>query len=124
MKKEVMAKILLVGYIADLLRERERILHAAGHEVTAAYSFVTASTAIDGELFDAAVLGYTVPENERNQLARALKQANPAAKIIMIYFDSLTHTQLADALLQTTASAEDVLRAVNHILNPQARPPS
>ena len=63
-----------------------------------------------------------MPESERNRLARAIKQANPPAKIIMIYFDSVNNTQLADALLQTTASAEDVLRAVNHILNPpQAR---
>jgi DNA-binding NtrC family response regulator len=117
-----MAKVLLVGYIADLLRDRERILRAAGYEVTAAYSFATAANAIKQGFFDAAVLGYTVPEHERNQLARAIKQANPAAKIIMIYFDSVNNTQLADALLQTTASAEDVLRAVNHILNaPQPR---
>ena len=92
-----MAKVLLVGYIAELLQERERTLLAAGYEVIVAQSFATASTIVAQKLFDVAVLGFSVPENERNQLARGIKQANPSAKIIMIYFDSIKNTELADA---------------------------
>lgn len=116
-----MARVLLVGYIAELLQERERTLRAASYEVTVAHSCATASAAIRQEHFDVAVVGFSVPEEERNQLAHALKQANPAAKIIMVYFASIKNTELADALLQTTAGAEEVLRAVNHILNAQKR---
>lgn len=116
-----MARVLLVGYVPEFLKEREKTLRAAGHEVTAAPSFATASTAIERELFDVAVMGVSVPDDERNQLARRLKHASPAAKIIMLYFTSVKNTELADALMQAGASAEEVLRAVNHLLNERDR---
>jgi hypothetical protein len=37
----------------------------------------------------------------------------------MIYFASVQNTELADALIPTTASAQEVLRAVNHVLKTQ-----
>jgi DNA-binding NtrC family response regulator len=116
----IMAKVLLVGYIAELLQERERTLRAAGYQVMVSPSFATASTAVAQELFDVAVLGFSVPENERNHLARAIKQANPSAKIIMIYFDSIKNTELADAIIPTTAGPDEILRAVHHILTSQS----
>jgi CheY-like chemotaxis protein len=115
-----MAKILLVGYIAELLLERERTLRAAGYTVTVASTFASASAVIKHK-FDLAILTFSVPEDDRNQLARALKDADPNTKIIMTYFASVKNTELADALMQNTASAEDILRAVNHLLNVQDR---
>ncbi|MBZ5504770.1 MAG: hypothetical protein LAO78_04705 [Acidobacteriia bacterium] len=116
-----MARVLLVGYIAELLREREQMLRASGYEVTVAQSLATATAAIAQEVFDVAILGFSVPEAERNQVAQALKQANPSTKIILIYFSSVRNTELADALMQTTASAEEVVRAVNHLLGAPSR---
>ena len=116
-----MAKVLLVGYIVELLQERERTLQDAGYQVTVALSFATAATAIQQELFDVAVLGFSIPDDERTQLATAIKQANPATKIIMIYFASIKNTELADALLQTTAGSAGLLRAISHILGAQSR---
>ena len=112
-----MANILLVGYIADLLQERERTLRAAGYSVTVASAFATASAAIQREQFQLAILSFSVPEDDRNRLARALKAADPNTKIIMTYYASVRNTELADALMQNNASAEDILRAVNHLLN-------
>jgi DNA-binding NtrC family response regulator len=112
----IMARVLLVGYIPELLLERERTLRSAGYEVTVGPSLATAAAAIEQEFFDAAVLSFSVPEEDRNQLARALKNVQPEAKILMTYFDSLKNTELADALMPTTASAEELVRAVNHLL--------
>jgi DNA-binding NtrC family response regulator len=111
-----MAKVLLVGLIREHLEERRKVLLAARLQVHLADSLSTAYHANEHEAFDVAVLGYSIPEQERNQLALALKQAHPEIKIIMIYFSSIQNTDLADALLPTTAGAEEVLRAVNHIL--------
>jgi DNA-binding NtrC family response regulator len=111
-----MARVLLVGYIPELLLERERTLRSAGYEVTVGPSLATAAAAIQQEFFDAAVLDFSVPEEDRNQLARALKNVQPEAKILMTYFDSVKNTELADALMPTTASAEELVRAVNHLL--------
>ena len=112
-----MAKVLLVGYIREFLDTEKNVLHAAGYQVTMATTLETAHQAINQQTFDVAVLGYSVPQQERTQLATRLKQASPAAKIIFIYFASLQNTQLADALVPTTASAQEVLRAVDHLLS-------
>jgi DNA-binding NtrC family response regulator len=112
-----MAKVLLVSYITELLQERERVLLSAGYHVTVAGSYAPAVAAIAQEVFDAAVLGFSVPEAERTHLAQELKRANPATKILMIYFDKVPATDMADALIPTSASAEDVLRAVHHLLD-------
>ncbi|HEY1938171.1 MAG TPA: hypothetical protein VGJ33_09575 [Candidatus Angelobacter sp.] len=111
-----MARVLLVGYVAEFLQSSDRVLRAAGHQVTTAPSFITAITTIELGSFDVAILGFSVPAPERSELARRLKQASPGAKIIMLYFSDIEHTELADALLPTTSSAEDVLRTVNHLL--------
>jgi DNA-binding NtrC family response regulator len=112
----MMAKILLVGYIAELLRDRESTLRAADHSVTVASTLATATAAIQREKFDLAILSFSVPEADRNQLARALKEAGPDTKIIMTYYASVSNTELADALMQNNASSEEILRAVNHLL--------
>ncbi len=112
-----MAKVLLVGYIREFLEEQKNVLHAAGHQVIMGLTFEAAHQAINQETFDVAILGYSVPRQERNQLAARLKQANPPAKIILIYFASTQNTELADALVPTTASAQEVLRAVDHLLS-------
>jgi DNA-binding NtrC family response regulator len=117
-----MARILLVGYIPALLEERERFLRAAGHDVTVAVSFSTAFIAIQQSPIDVAIFGYTVPEEERNQLAAALKDACPSAKIIMRYLTSVNNTELADALMPTTATADELLRAINHLISKSRGP--
>jgi DNA-binding response OmpR family regulator len=112
-----MARILLVSYIPELLQERDRVLREAGYEVTLGPSYAAACLAIDQETFDVAVLGFSVPEEDRNQMARALKAYSSSTQIIMIYFASVENTELADALLPTSAGPEDVLRAVNHMVS-------
>jgi DNA-binding NtrC family response regulator len=119
-----MARVFLVGYIPELLQERERILRAAGHIVTVGPSFAAASAAIAQETFDVAILGFSVPEAERNQLARTLKEASPSTRLIMIYFTSVKNTELADALMPTSAGAEEILRAINHIVGKNREKPA
>ena len=116
-----MARVLLVSHVAELLQERERTLRSAGYEVTVEQSCADAAGAIRNGSFDAAVLGFSLPEEERNQLARDIKRANPAAKIIMMYFASVKNTDPADAILQSSVGSQEVLRAINHILNASSR---
>ena len=119
-----MAKILLVGYIAELLQERERTLRSAGYAVTLASTYASASAAIQKQKFELGILSFSVPEVDRNMLARALKDTDPKTKILITYSTSIRNTELADALMQNTASAEDILRAVNHLLNIRSREPA
>jgi DNA-binding response OmpR family regulator len=114
-----MAKVLLVSYIRELLEERNNVFHAAGHHATIAADQKAAHQAIEQNTFDVAVLGFSIPEQERNEMARRLTQSNSDTRIVMIYFTSVQNTELADALIPTTASAQEVLRAVNHVLKTQ-----
>jgi DNA-binding NtrC family response regulator len=114
-----MARVLLVSHIAELLQEREQTLRAAGYEVTAEQSCAGAAT--QKGPFDAVVLGYSLPEEERNQLARDIKRANPDAKIIMMYFASVKNTDAADVILQSSSGPQELLRAIHHILNSRKR---
>ena len=111
-----MAKVLLVGYVHELLEDRRNALCAAGHQVTLALGAEAAYQAIPREIFDVAVLGYTVSETERHEVARRLTQTSPDVKIVMVYFNSLKNTELADVLIPTTANAQEMVRAVNHVL--------
>ena len=112
-----MASVLLAGYVPEFLEVRDKVLRAAKYEVTVSPTWASATAAIGQKIFDVAVLDFSIPEDERNRLARAIKQASPATRIIMIYFASIKNAELADALLQTSASAEDMVRAVHHLLN-------
>jgi len=116
-----MARVLLVSHIAELLREREQTLRAAGYEVTVEQSCAEAAGAIKSGPFDAAVLGFSLPEEERNQLAREIKRANPEAKIIMMYFASVKNTDPADVIVQSSAGPQELLRVINHILGSRKR---
>lgn len=111
-----MARVLIVSYITELLQARERVLRSAGYEVTAAQSLAAATNAIQQQVYDAAVLGFSVPEEQRTQLARQLKRENSAVKVLMLYFETIPTTDLADALMPTTANNEEILRAVHHLL--------
>ncbi|HEY7405877.1 MAG TPA: hypothetical protein VIB39_20295 [Candidatus Angelobacter sp.] len=119
-----MAKVLLVGYIRELLEERDHALRAAGYQPAMAATQEAAFQAIEQDIYDVAVLGFSVPEQERNEMARRLARANPDIRIVMIYFDNLKNTELADALIPTTAGAQDVLRTVSHVLKTQKSPNS
>lgn len=114
-----MARVLLIGYIRELMEERRNALIAGGFEVEIASTAEQATQVIARSTFDAAVLGFSVPEMERTRFARDLLAANPAIKIIMLYFSNIKNTELAHALLPTTASVADIFRAVTHVLKPE-----
>jgi CheY-like chemotaxis protein len=117
----IMAKILLAGYVRELVEDSDKALRSAGYDVTLALTYADALLAAEQQVFDIAVLGYTVPEEERSQLARVIKQTSPATQIIIFYFDDVSHSEHADVLIRTTASAEDLLRAVEYTVSKHDR---
>jgi CheY-like chemotaxis protein len=117
----IMAKILLAGYVRELVEDSDKVLRASGYDVTLALTYADALQAAERQTFDIAVLGYTVPEEERAQLARTIKQTSSATQIIIFYFDDVSRSEHADVLIRTTASAEDLLRAVEYTVNKRDR---
>lgn len=110
-----MATILLVEYEGASL-ERRRGLSMAGHKVTSARSFAEALGAIEFGKHDVVVLGHDLPQQERNRLAAAAKKARPAIRVLVLYSATIHHAELADALINTTATAEDLRRTVEYLV--------
>ncbi len=113
-----MAKVLIVGYLDELLRERQAAFASAGFEVIAASDLRKAMQAVGGASLDVVVLGQGIPENERTQIARAAREKNVRAKLLMLYLGSIHNAELADALLHGTVRPEEICSTVTYLLNP------
>ena len=112
-----MAAILLVGHLAPLLRDRERVLRRAGHDVvaiTAGQDHLRYATQKD---FDVVIIGHAVPERQRQRLLQSLKSRSPQAAIVLFYRGSIQNAELADAVLNTDGKYKDLLLTVEHLLS-------
>jgi len=116
-----MKKILLVGYMTDLLEKRKECLEAASYQVTCATSFSHAFQLIEKDTFRVIILGHGVPEEERNQMARKIKQVSPATRIVMLYLASIRNAELADAIIHTTADSADLTRTIDDLIGMQSQ---
>ena len=106
-----MQRILSVGSIPVLLKQRNTAMVAAGLSVSEAASGAQALRMIDVDAFEIAVLGYGLQADERDKLARALRRRQPNCKIIMLYEGRITGTEMADAII----AADDPQRVVEAI---------
>lgn len=116
-----MARILLIGYEHEWLEDRRGGLRAAGHTVTCAHNFDQALRSIQSGKLDVVVLGHAVPLAHRNKLAAAAKRANPSTRVLILYSASVDHAELADALVDNTATTEDLHRAVEYLVDKSVR---
>jgi DNA-binding response OmpR family regulator len=116
-----MAKILLIGYERDWLQGRQRGLLAAGHTVTCAQAFAQGLRSIQSAKFDVVVLGHAIPLQQRNALAAAAKKGNGSTRVLVLYSATVAQAELADALVDTSASTDDLRRAVEYLVGTQMR---
>ena len=112
-----MAAILLVGHMAPLLRERERVLRRAGHDVvaiTVGNDHLRYATQKD---FDVVIIGHAVPERQRHRLLQSVKSRSPHVAVVLFYRGSIQNAELADAILNTDGKSKDLLFTVEHLLS-------
>jgi len=112
-----MAQILLVSYVRELIEEKYKVLRSGGHDVTLTTELTEASQAANQQMFDLAILEFSVPEKERNQLASTIKSKRSSTKVIMLYFANAGHTDFADVLINANVRPQELLRAVNYIIH-------
>jgi len=115
------ARILLIGYEDGWLEDRRGGLRAAGHTVSCAHSLEQGLRSIQSGRFDVLVLGHAIPLAQRNRLAQAAKRANPSTRVLILYSASVEHAELADALVDNTATTEDLHRAVEYLVDMRLR---
>lgn len=116
-----MAKILLIEHVHELRELRRRGLSTAGHSVVPAQNFAEGLRAIQSGKYDVVVLGHAIPRQQRNNLAAAAKKASPLTRVLVLYSARVDQAELADALMDNTASAEDLRRTVEYLVDTRTR---
>jgi DNA-binding NtrC family response regulator len=116
-----MAKVLLIGFLTDLLHQRTAMLRSAGHEVASAQNLDEALRTTQWGQYDVVVVGHGVPERLRRGLSNTVKRVNPATRVLMLCSSVLEKPGLADAWMDTTASLDDLQRTVEGLASTKAR---
>src|SRR4051812_29612921 len=94
-----MCRVLSVEYSIPYLVKRHVALRRAEVPVESASTLREALTLMRLGEFDVAVLGHAIPEAERNRIAEALLELKPSMRLIMMYAESISNADRADAVL-------------------------
>ncbi len=81
-----MPRLLSVSKDAVLLRSRHMLLESAGHEVRSTADPREALSLAKSERFDAAVVGQSIPLEQRLSLVRSLRDLRPELPIAVLCF--------------------------------------
>ena len=112
-----MRNVLLIGTLPKLLQQRKRAFEASGYRVCIADDVSDAVKIIDEDRCDVVVIGVAIGENDRTQLARTLKRKCPTVKIVCLYLGGIRNAESADAVLQVTPEAQDLVRTVGFLVS-------
>jgi DNA-binding response OmpR family regulator len=108
-------KILLLGYDLELLKKREAGLRKAGFDVDSVSSLQRALDLIQGNVYQLAIVGHAVGEQDRNRFAAALK-LQAKVPVIFLYDESIRNASLAHAVLSVAAGIEALVAAANTLI--------
>jgi DNA-binding response OmpR family regulator len=110
------ARVLSVGYLVEQLQDRNQRLRKAGFTVDSTSDSDRAFALASANHYDCTVLGLAVPESVRNDIAAAVREKNPAAIVVMLYWGSIQNAELADAVLSVKTSDDDLQSILKHLL--------
>lgn len=116
-----MANVLSVSYDANLLRTRELLLQSAGYDVTSALGYQEAMR-ICGKPFDLAIIGHSIPKDQKLAVIECFRKNNPDAPVIAL-------TSAAEHPLEEVDYYADpweprtLVRSVAWVLNPASGHP-
>ena len=111
-----MARILIIGYVTELLQKRKRALSDAGHEVTSAQNLDEALRTTQWGQYDVVVVGHGIPERLKKGLAATARRINPGTQILMLYSSIPEKSGIADAWVDTAASVEELRHTVERLI--------
>jgi DNA-binding response OmpR family regulator len=115
-----MDRILSVGMLQDLLRERNETLRAAGFEVSSCAGAAHAKWLFRKHRHPVVVIGHAVPVAERNQFSAYLRRTSPQTKIVFLYEGRAEEAQSADAIVNVEEGPAYLAQTVQYLLRKRA----
>lgn len=111
-----MKRVLLYGYEREHLKQRELALQEAGLDAELVSTRRHAIQRARAGAFDAAVLGHSLRQRDREDLVGILKSINQSTCVILLYRGSISGAEIADAVLSHDALPADLVETVLHVL--------
>jgi hypothetical protein len=105
--------VVLIGNSDSSLKELARQLEAGGFPTTSQKDLskmVLADASAQIVIFLA-----HVPMEPRNRMAKALRRLNPSLKIVMLYDNQISGTEIADAVINAHCDFEDLGRMLIYL---------
>ena len=104
-------RVLSLAYKKPLLVERHKLLKRARFDVVSVSTETDALRALAQEQFDDVIIGYSVPSEVRDLIARKAKSEFKAG-VIFLYRHSINQAELADAVLSVDGNPKTLVNAI------------
>jgi DNA-binding NtrC family response regulator len=113
--------VLNIGVDKTYLARRTQILSAAGFEVIEAGSAREAVARANGRQVRIAIFGHRLPAADRLTISSDLRKHLPNIRIVVMYDQSVTKTEHADAVLQINVPPADLVLTMQYLLSADAK---
>lgn len=104
-------RVLSFGFEKTLLEARHQVLAAREFAVTSIATLDQFRKLSTKRVFDVIIVGHAVPARVRNEIAQNSRQAN-RARVIFLYRGSISHAELADAVLNVDGPSEILIETI------------
>ena len=111
---EAQPRIVIIGSAHEALDRLSRQLKDAGL-TSIREKQLTESELPKSASADIVVFLPKTPKEPRNQVARQLRKANPSLKIVMLYDNTISGTEIADAVINANCEIEDLVRVLAYL---------
>jgi DNA-binding NarL/FixJ family response regulator len=108
--------IIAVSYDATRLNLRMASLQRLGHVVVPASSLEGARNVIEDSAYHVLLIGATVPQLDRNDVAKLSRALRPKGKIISVEFPGSPRLEIADRYLKS-GDENAILQAISALVS-------
>ena len=113
--------VLNIGIDKTFLARRNQVLSRAGFEVIDATGPSEALERVCARDVRIAIFGHRLPLADRLQIANELKRILPLIRIVVMYDQSASKTEHADAVLQINVPPADLVHTLHYLLAPDPK---
>lgn len=117
-------RILSISADRAVFDSRNRVLEFVGFDVVGSFEGAGALERFKSEVFEAVVIGHSMPARERLRLMRDMKESKPRIPVILIQQsgDSGEDMLQADAVCDSLDSPERLIQTLSNLLGFAPRP--
>ncbi len=111
-------RILSIGNDLTVFDTRNRVLEFAGFDVVGCFNDEGTLDRLRSELFEAVVIGHSVPDGIRLRLVRGIKRARPRIPVVVVQEAGESGQDLieADAVCDSLDNPEVLIKTVSRLI--------